>query len=395
MDPTKGTGVLYITGATILTPDTLMSDGAVLVEGGRIVAVGPADRLPCPAGATVYAAGGGWLVPGLIDLQFNGGFGHDFTADPSSIWAVAAHLPRYGVTAFLPTIITSPAATVAQAQAALAAGPPAGFAGAWPLGLHLEGPFLNPAKRGAHNPAHLRLPNRAAAAGWSPATGVRLVTLAPELPGATVVIRALCAAGVVVSAGHSMADLKQAQAGIAAGIRYGTHLFNAMPPLDHRAPGLVGALLTTPQVTVGLIADGIHLDPTVVALAWQAKGPHGITLVTDAMAALGMPPGRYPLGNETVIVDGSSARLADGRLAGSLLPLDQALRNLMAFTACAPAAALATVTRIPAGLLGLAHERGQIAPGAVADFALFNADWQVQATIIAGRWVYERAHAWA
>ncbi len=391
----KGTGVLYISGATILTPDTQISDGALLVDSGRIVAVGPADHLPRPPEAEVYAADGGWLVPGLIDLQFNGGFGHDFTADPRSIWAVAAELPRYGVTAFLPTIITSPAATVAQAQAVLAAGPPAGFAGAWPLGLHLEGPFLNPAKRGAHNPAHLRLPNLAVAAGWSPATGVRLVTLAPELPGATVVIRALCAAGVVVSAGHSMADLNQAQAGIAAGIRYGTHLFNAMPLLDHRAPGLVGALLTDPQAIVGLIADGIHLDPAVVELAWQAKGPHGITLVSDAMAALGMPPGCYALGDGEVIVDGTSARLADGRLAGSLLALDQALRNLLAFTACAPAAALATVTRLPAAVLGLAHERGQITPGAVADLALFSADWQVQATIIGGRRVYERAYAWA
>ncbi|MDQ2809250.1 MAG: amidohydrolase family protein, partial [Chloroflexota bacterium] len=272
---------------------------------------------------------------------------------------------------------------------------PPGYRGAIPLGLHLEGPFLNPAKPGAHNPAHLRLPNLAAAAGWSPVTGVRLVTLAPELPGAAVVIRALCVAGVVVSAGHSLADREQAQAGLAAGITYGTHLFNAMPPLDHRAPGLVGALLTDPQAIVGLIADGIHLDPAVVELAWQAKGPHGINLVSDAMAALGMPPGRYPLGNDTVIVDGTSARLPDGRLAGSLLPLDQALRNLLAFTHCAPAAALATVTRIPAALLGLAHERGQIVPGAVADLALLSADWQVQTTIIGGRRVYERAYAWA
>ncbi len=386
--------MLYITGATILTTDRQIAAGAVLVDGARIVAVGPAGSVPCPPGAGVYKADGGFLVPGLIDLQFNGGFGHDFTADPSTIWEVADRLPRYGVTAFLPTIVTSPLATVAQAQAVLAAGPPAGFTGAWPLGLHLEGPFLHPEKRGAHNPAYLRLPDPTVAAGWSPTTGVRLVTLAPELPDAPAVIRALCAAGVTVSAGHSLADLAAAQAGLAAGIRYGTHLFNAMPPLNHRAPGLVGALLTDPQTTVGLIADGIHLDPAVVKLAWQAKGPNGVNLVTDAMAALGMPAGRYPLGDHEVTVDGTSARLADGRLAGSLLTLDQALRNLMTFTGCRAQEAVATVTRIPAAVLGLVEERGRIVPGALADLALFSDDWQVKATITAGQLVYEGEYAW-
>lgn len=382
--------MLCIRHATLLIPGNGTRPGqTLLADGARIVAVGSDAAVACPPGATVIEAEGRWLAPGFIDLQLNGAFGHDFTADPASIWAVAAAMPRYGVTAVLPTIITSPAATVMAGQAVVQAGPPAGYTGARALGLHLEGPFLNPAKRGAHNPAHLRLPDPAAVAAWTPATGVRLVTLAPELPGALEVGRALVAAGVVVSAGHSMATAEEAQAGFAAGIRYGTHLFNAMPPLEHRAPGLAGALLADATLTTGLIADGIHLHSALVALAWQAKGAARLNLVTDAMAAFGMPPGHYPLGDEDVIVDGQSARRADGRLAGSLLSLDTALRNLVAWTGCAPAAALATVTSTPAALLGLESQYGRLVPGAVADLVLLTPDLHVVQTIIGGQVVYE------
>jgi N-acetylglucosamine-6-phosphate deacetylase len=383
--------MLYIHHATILTPGELISEGAVLIDGERIVGTGPAARIACPPGAQVIDATGLLLAPGFIDLQINGAFGHDFTAHPATIWAVGADLPRYGVTAFLPTVITSPLETVAAAQAVLDQGPPAGYHGAAALGLHLEGPFLNPAKRGAHNPAHLRLPDRAAVADWTPERGVRLVTLAPELPGALPVVQTLIARGVVVSAGHSMATAEEAQAGFAAGITYGTHLFNAMPPLDHRAPGLPGALLADPARTTGLIVDGIHLHPATVAAAWQAKGPARFNLVTDAMGALGMPPGQYRLGDWEVIVDGRSARLADGRLAGSVLSLDEAVRNLITFTGCPLEAALASVTTVPAAVLGLQGERGQIAPGYAADLVLLTADLQVQATVIAGEVIYTAA----
>jgi N-acetylglucosamine-6-phosphate deacetylase len=219
------------------------ADVAVLIDGARIAALGPPADVPCPPGAQRMDARGLYLVPGLIDLQINGAFGLDFTADPGTIWDVGKALPRYGVTTFLPTIVTSPLETVSAAQRVLQAGPPPGYVGAEPLGLHLEGPFLSPLKRGAHDPALMRLPSLEAVRDWSPGQGVRLVTLAPELPVALEVIRALCERGVLVSAGHSAADYQQAQAGLAAGVRYGTHLFNAMPALDHRAPGLVGALL--------------------------------------------------------------------------------------------------------------------------------------------------------
>jgi len=380
--------LLYIEHATILTPAERIADGALLADGDRIVALGPAAATPCPPGAQVLDASGLLLTPGFIDLQLNGAFGLDFTATPQAIWEVGAGLARYGVTAFLPTIITSPPATVAAAQQVVSAGPPAGYRGATPLGLHLEGPFLNPAKRGAHNPRHLRQPDPAAVADWSPAQGVRLVTLAPELPGALDVTRVLHERGVVVSAGHSLADYAEAQAGFAAGITYGTHLFNAMPPLDHRAPGLPGALLTDRRPSAGLIADGIHVHPAVVALAWQMRGATQLNLVTDAMAALGMPPGRYRLGDWDVDVDATSARLADGRLAGSLLSLDLAVRNLIAWTGCAPEAALATVTTVPAALLGLGPQRGLLAPGAAADLVLLTPDLQVALTVIAGQVVY-------
>ncbi|HKP53576.1 MAG TPA: N-acetylglucosamine-6-phosphate deacetylase [Chloroflexia bacterium] len=383
--------MLYVKSATIVTPEKLLEDSAVLVEGGRIIAVGSSGEVQCPPGAQQIEGGELLLAPGFIDLQINGAFGEDFTANPGSIWEVASKLPRYGVTAFLPTIITSPPSQVAAAQEVISQGPPSGFIGATPLGLHLEGPFLNRDKHGAHDPTHLRLPDITAIARWSPDEGVRMVTLAPELPGALSVVSALVARGVVVSAGHSMATFEEARAGIEAGISYGTHLFNAMPALEHREPGLVGAMLTDDNVTVGIIADGVHLHPAVVALIWRAKGPAHLNMVTDAMAGLGMPPGVYKLGNEDVTVDERSARLPDGRLAGSVLSLDQAVRNLVEFTGCHAAEAIAVVTSVPASILGLSKSHGRIAPGYVADMTLLTSDLHVVTTIVGGEVVFDRA----
>ncbi|MGC8781163.1 MAG: N-acetylglucosamine-6-phosphate deacetylase, partial [Anaerolineae bacterium] len=314
---------LVIHDATIMTPDRRIEHGAVLVERDRIAWVGAAAEAAIPRGAERIEAAGLILAPGFIDLQVNGAFGDDFTADPTAIWRVAERLPRYGVTGFLPTIITSPLERIAQAQRTLLAGRPAGFLGAEPLGLHIEGPFLNPHKKGAHNPAYLRPPDPGLVADWAPATGIRLVTLAPELPGGLEVIRRLAGQGVIVSAGHSLATYAQAEEAFAAGLRYGTHLFNAMPPLLHREPGLAGALLAAPDAVVGLIADGIHVHRGLIRVIWAAKGRTGLNLVSDAMAALGMAPGRYRLNDLEVLVSEKDARLADGTLAGSVLSLDQ------------------------------------------------------------------------
>ena len=382
--------MLYIDHATLFTPERQIDDGAVLVDGRRIRACGPSDEIPRPSAAQTIDGHGLLLTPGFIDLQINGAFGHDFTADPDSIGLVAARLPRYGVTAFLPTVITSPLETVSAAQDVLAGLGVADTLGARPLGLHVEGPFLNPDKRGAHSPEHLRLPNLAAARDWSPRHGVRLVTIAPELPGALDLVAQLAEQGVVVSAGHSAATYEQANQGFVAGIRYGTHLFNAMPPLHHREPGLVGALLSNGRVRVGFIVDGIHTHPSIVDLVWRTVGSARLSLVTDAVAALGMPPGRHGLAEFEVLVDETSARLPDGTLAGSILSLDAALRNLVAFTGCSLVEALRTVTTTPAELLGLEAERGRIAPGAMADLVLLTPDLQVQTTIAEGRVVYQR-----
>jgi N-acetylglucosamine-6-phosphate deacetylase len=218
---------------------------------------------------------------------------------------------------------------------------------------------------------------------------VRLVTLAPELPGAAAVIQMLTEQAVVVSAGHSLATAAEARAGFAAGIRYGAHLFNAMPPLHQREPGLAGALLADDRPIVGLIPDGVHVHPDLVRLAWRALGGQRLNLVTDAMAALGMADGRYQLGDFTVQVAAGVARLPDGTLAGSLLALDTAVRNLMAYTGCSLPEALPSVTSVPARLLGLLPDLGQISPGARADLVLLDADGRVKAAIVAGGLLYD------
>jgi N-acetylglucosamine-6-phosphate deacetylase len=380
--------MLAIRNVRILSPAPLTDRGTILMNNGRIRAVGPADEIAIPDGSDVIDAAGLTAVPGLIDLQFNGAFGHDFTADPTTIWDVAAALPRYGVTAFLPTIITSPLNTVSRAQAVLAEGPPPGFGGARPIGLHVEGPFLNPGKKGAHNPVHLRLPSPEAVADWSPETGVRLVTLAPELPGALEVVGLLASRGVLVSAGHSLATYEEAQAGFDAGIRYATHLFNAMPPFHHRDPGLIAAALLDERVTVGIMADGLHVHPAPVEVVWRVAGPDRVNVVTDAMAALGMPPGSYWLGDYATVVDEIGAQLPDGTLAGCILPLDAVIRNFVAYSGCSLFEALTTITTTPARLLGVGHERGTLTVGAAADVVLMTSEMQIKTTLIDGRPVF-------
>jgi N-acetylglucosamine-6-phosphate deacetylase len=365
-------------------PDAGPTD--ILAVAGRIAMIGRDASGSAPSGTEHVDAGGLLAAPGLIDLQINGAVGHDVTADPASLWAVAEALPRFGTTAFLPTLVSADADTIDAARAVLRAGPPYGHQGAIPLGLHVEGPFLNGAKRGAHPLASLRRPDPELARDWSPANGIRMVTLAPELQGALDLVSLLVSQGVVVSAGHSAATLEQARTGFDAGIRAVTHLFNAMPPLDHKAPGLVGAALADERVTIGLIADGVHVDPNLVGLVWRLVGRGRLALVTDAIAALGMAPGRYRLGDMDVITDGTAARIGDV-LAGSLLSHDQAIRNLMAFSGCTAAEALDAATAVPARLLGDA-DRGSLEPGRRADIVLFTHELGVAATIIGGTMVH-------
>lgn len=381
--------MIVIQNAALVTPTELPPDSRVVLENGRIQT--PTSAQSMPSNAQIIDATGLTLLPGFIDLQLNGAFGHDFTQNPETIWQVAAQLPQFGVTSFLPTIITSPLATVKKVQTVLGRRPST-FQGAEPLGLHLEGPFLNPQKKGAHDAEFMQLPSLELVADWSPENQVRLVTLAPERPLALDVITALAQRGVVVSAGHSMATYEQALAGFEAGIRYGTHLFNAMPPLHHREPGLAAALLADERLTIGLIPDGIHVHPALIKTVWQAVGPR-VNVVTDAISALGMPAGDYQLGGFEISVDETICRLADGTLAGSILSLDTAVGNLISYTGCTLAEAVSTVTIIPAALLGIAHKKGKIALGYAADLVLVTADLEVAMTFVNGEVVYRKNSA--
>jgi N-acetylglucosamine-6-phosphate deacetylase len=362
-------------------PDLLLTGGAVLRDGGwetgdllcrdGLVADGP----PTPATEVVDASG--FLVaPGLIDLQCNGGLGVDVTTAPDRLWELASALPRWGVTAWLPTVVTAADGAIGRTLAALAAGPPAGFEGAAPLGLHLEGPFLAPVARGAHPEALLRAPTLDAVAGWSRGAGVALVTLAPEVPGALAVIAALAERGVVVSLGHSGATAAEARAGIDAGATWVTHLFNGMVPFHHRSPGLPGVALSDPRVHVGLICDGVHVDPTAVAVAQRALDGR-LTVVTDAVRNLGL-----------AAPTGDGVRLADGTLAGCDVGLEEAVRNLVAFSGCETAEALRAASTVPARVLGDAS-RGGLGPGARADLVLLTTDLHLVSTYVGGRLVHD------
>ena len=376
---------INIVHATALSPSGLLPDTLVMVSNGKIENVEPYHEQTLDG--EVVDATGRFLSPGWIDIQINGGFGLDFTDDPTAIWEVARQLPRYGTTSFLPTIITSPPEKLHQALKVLRKGPPPGWRGASPLGIHAEGPFLNPQKKGAHNPLYLQTPAVSMVEGWSRENGVWLVTLAPELPGTADVMETLTAGNVIISAGHSMATYDDAMDSFKKGIRCGTHLYNAMPPILHRDPGLAGALLARPEIVVGLIADGIHCHPGMLQLAWRSKGPSGIALVTDAMGAMGMPPGQYEFTGFEITVDSSSARLRDGTLAGSILTMDQSLQNMINWLQLKLEQVIPSLTSTPASLLGVPG-KGHLVSGADADLVLLTETGQVLKTWIGGQLVY-------
>ena len=362
----------------------LVLDGASLVDGTR-VSIRIADGRIAAIEASTEARGvdvtGLIAAPGFIDLQVNGACGRDITDDPASMWAIGESMARHGVTAFLATIVSSAHGTVAAAIDAWRRSPSS--PGAVPIGLHIEGPFLAPARAGAHRAEHLRLPDRAEAAGWTPDAGVRMVTLAPELAGALELIAELAARNVVVAAGHTDADAATGRAAVDAGVRYATHLLNAMRPLDHREPSLAAALLVDHRVTIGLIGDGLHVAPEMLAVARQVVGPGRLSLVSDAMAGLDMPPGRVRLGDHEVEVGPTGARLSDGTLAGAIAGLDAGVRTLVA-TGCSVDEALAAVTSTPATLLGLSDGRGRLEVGGRADITLLTPQLEVAATLVAG-----------
>jgi N-acetylglucosamine-6-phosphate deacetylase len=283
------------------------------------------------------------------------------------------------VTAFLPTLISAPVGVGAEFAASIAA---AEAPGARVLGAHLEGPFLNPAFRGAHERACLSEPTPEQVDAVI-ASRPRLTTLAPELPGALEAIRRLRAAGIAVSAGHSGADFAQGQRAIAAGVRFATHLYNAMPPTHHRRPGIVLALLLDALVTVGLIADGEHLHPAICEQVARLKGAGRVALTTDQTAAAGQPAGDYRLSGRPVHSDGLTVKLEDGTLAGSAATMDQLVRRMAGLPGLSPARALTMASTAPARVLG-AHALGRIRAGACADLVVLDQELKVRLTMVGG-----------
>jgi len=339
--------------------DGILVPGSIELRNDRIAAVIPDSAI----------ASDQIVAPGFIDLQVNGGYGIDFGEEPHRIAEVAAWLPQTGVTAFLPTIVSSFADRYRRVFDALPGSSNA--PGARILGLHLEGPFLSPKKKGAHLREAIETAGDALFDELLQEDTVRLVTLAPERPGALDWIARLVERGVLVALGHTAATYEQFETAVDTGARMATHLFNAMSQLESRAPGVVGAALVDDRVTVGLIADGIHTHPAALALTARVKGPTGIALVSDMMAAAGMPPGTYSLNDIPVSVDETSARLADGRLAGSSLTMDAAVRNMVAWAGVSIPDALTMATATPATLLGL-PDLGRLAPGNAADLTILD-----------------------
>ncbi len=369
-----------VVNGSVVTPAGVVADGYVLLDEGVVSAVGSGAP---PEEARTIDAAGGWIAPGFIDLQINGGHGIDLTTQPERIDELGAFLVRYGVTAFVPTIITCPPECRGTALEVWRARHDHAGA-AVPLGVHFEGPMLSPVRRGAHPESLLVAASVDLVAGWGPSSGVVLATVAPELPGALAVIEELTGRGVVVSLGHTDASAEQFAAGLAAGATYVTHLFNAMRPFNHRDPGPIGATLADGTVVAGLICDGIHVDPVAVRMAWQALGSARLNLVTDAVEVLGLDPGGTSrIGSVDVTADAAGVRTADGVLAGSNLALDQAVRNLADFTGCPVVEALATVTSTPADLLHLA-DRGRLVVGGRADVTVLDSSLEVTATIVGG-----------
>jgi N-acetylglucosamine-6-phosphate deacetylase len=366
----------------VLTPDGIVSPGWLRIADGRIAAVQP-GRPTTPA-----THRGHWALPGFIDMHVHGGGGASFTeGGPDDARRAAAFHRAHGTTRIVASLVTAPVDEMERRSAMLADLAEAGVID----GIHLEGPFLSAARCGAQNPRYLTLPDvaaftrlQAASRGW-----LRMITIAPELPGASEVIRAATAAGVIAAAGHTDASAETTADSIAAGVSHATHLFNGMRPIAHRSPGPVGALLDHP-VTCEVIADGSHLDDLIIRLVARAAGPGNLVLITDAMAAAGMPDGDYQLGELSVTVTDGVARLADrasggvGSIAGSTATMELVVRRAITAVGLPVADAAAAASGTPARRLGLDDVTGSLRAGLAADIVLLDEDFRLRDVIARG-----------
>lgn len=363
---------------------THLEPGTIVVENGRIGSISRGLATDGNLPDTVIDAD--IVSPGLIDLQVNGAYGKEVTADPRDIDHISRNMLQTGVTSWLPTVVSSAAEKYPPLFEAWPGHDP--DAGSVPLGYHLEGPFLTPEKKGAHRLEYIQSADDALFTSWVDQESIALVTLSPEREGATDRIRRLVDAGVLVSLGHTNATYEEFIAGVDAGARKATHLFNAMTSIHHRAPGAMVATLVDERVTAGLIPDGIHSHPATVRLALTTKGVDNIVIVSDMMTACGLGPGTYTLGTMQVNVTEDSARLADGTLAGSILTMDQALRNLVGWSDATPGEALHMMTAVPARLLQ-DPKRGRLVTGARADITAWNRDLVPTHTIVNGQVMWQ------
>lgn len=372
-----------LVAAKVVTPCGCHAPGVVLVEDGRINAAGSREAIEIPPGAQIRDCGGATLAPGFVDLHVHGGGGRDFmqaarAGDRGGLEEIRRHLARHGVTTALATTVTAPWDETLTCLRALAR---AGW------DIHAEGPFLSPRQRGVHPPELLLEPSRERLDQlWESSAGrLRWITLAPELAGAREFIAAAVARGIGVALGHSDATLEQARAGIAAGARHATHVFNAMRPLHHREPGLLGEALSNSNVSAEIIADGIHVDPLVVNLFLRLKGEDKAVLVSDGISAAGCGDGEFLLGGLPIEVKHGRCLLGD-RLAGSVLTLDVAVRNIAAWSGWPLEKAARLATLNPANALGL-KQKGRLEAGADADLVVLTPQGGVMATYLAGQQV--------
>jgi N-acetylglucosamine-6-phosphate deacetylase len=380
---------LVLAGGRVVTPDGVLCPGWIELAGTTIEAIGPGEA-PSQPGQAVTDLGGQWVLPGFVDMHVHGGGGLSFTEGPAQDARGAAefHL-RHGSTSLVASLVTAPLAELERRAAMLA-----GLAAAGVIaGLHLEGPFLAPARCGAQDPRYLLAPSvavferlRAAAAGY-----LKVITIAPELPGAAEVITAAARAGVTVAVGHTDATADVTSSAVDAGATHATHLFNGMRPLHHREPGAAGALLCRDEVSCEVIADGVHLHDTTLRLAARAAGPGRLVLVTDAMAAAGMPDGSYQLGSMRVGVTGGVARLATvnagaGAIAGSTATMDAVLRRAVGAGLPVPDA-VAAASATPARVLGIDDRVGALRPGLAANVVITDEAFRLCAVMRHGQWL--------
>lgn len=377
-----------IINGKILAPARLPDGFGILFDGGRITKVALADKLP--ANIPSIDAQGRWVIPGLIDVHIHGSHDHDIMdADPHALKRIATFLASRGVTSFLPTTVTSPKdeilTVIEKTHQHMAQ-----QAGARLLGIHLEGPYLNAQYQGAQQGEYLRAAQPAEYLPWLETGLIKLMTVAPEVEGVLELIKTGSAMGVKFAVGHSAATFEQVKAAIECGLNQSTHTFNAMPPLHHRHPGVLGAVLTDDRIYAQVIADGVHLHPAVVALLLKVKGINRTILITDAIQAAGAADGLHRLGKQTVRVKDGIARTKTGALAGSTLTLNHALSNSADFTGLPWQTLLPTATTVPASSLGLEDQIGVIKEGACADIVIMNDDLSPELTIVAGKTAFKR-----